>query len=197
MVTSRVALGFKPHTGWAAVVAVAGRPDDLKILARRRIELLPPDGSIPKHLYHAAEEMGMPQAADFLGRAGKACEKAALRAIHELLKSLEAERVRVAGVAIGSGKIPDELASILKAHTLVHAAEGVFFCRMLATACAGLGLKVVTARERAIWDDAASRYDLTPAVLRGRIDGVRKRIGAPWSADQKVATAAALCALRN
>jgi len=123
----QVALGFKAHSGWAAVVAVAGSPADLRVLLRRRIELLPADGSVPKQVYHAAEEVGMPAAADFVARCSAACEEAAVGALREVLAELGDERARIgrAGLVTGSGKLPERLESILKAHAFVHAAEDV------------------------------------------------------------------------
>jgi hypothetical protein len=51
------ALGCKLHTGWAMLVAVAGDPGGIEVLLRRRIDLLPPDNSIPRFVYHQAAEM--------------------------------------------------------------------------------------------------------------------------------------------
>jgi hypothetical protein len=199
MAIPRVALGFKPHTGWAAVVAVTGKPGDLQILLRRRIELLPDDGSIPKHIYHAAEEMGMPAATKLVARAAAACEKVALRAVRRIVSELNEQPVQVtcAGLSTSSAKLPDDLASVLRAHTLVHSAEGTFFSRMLSRACATLNLEVVATRERELWDDAAAAWGLRPDDFRKSIDEMRAVIGPPWSADQKVASGAALRALKG
>src|SRR2546428_14069838 len=50
----RVALGRRAHTGWAALVAVAGgvaRPD---VLLRCRVELGDPSGRVRRNVYQAA-----------------------------------------------------------------------------------------------------------------------------------------------
>ena len=71
------ALGLKLHTGWAALVVVAGRPGDIQVLLRQRLELLPADGSIPRFVYHQAAEMKLPQATQLVKSARKAAEDAA------------------------------------------------------------------------------------------------------------------------
>jgi hypothetical protein len=45
------ALGFRLHTGWAALVAIAGVPGKFQVLLRRRIELLPRGDSVPRFVY--------------------------------------------------------------------------------------------------------------------------------------------------
>ena len=57
----RVALGFKAHSGWAALVALGRAAGDLVVVDRRRIELADPaDGEWARQPYHAAE--GLPSA---------------------------------------------------------------------------------------------------------------------------------------
>ncbi len=49
-------LGFKAHSGWAALVALGRDKDDLHVIDRRRIELADPaDGEWARQPYHAAE----------------------------------------------------------------------------------------------------------------------------------------------
>ncbi len=57
-----VALGFRAHSGWAAVVAVSGSPGRPVVLERRRIETA--DTAIPgsKQPFHAAERLGVERA---------------------------------------------------------------------------------------------------------------------------------------
>jgi hypothetical protein len=37
----RIAVGFKAHSGWAALVAISLTGGDVQIVDRRRIELMP------------------------------------------------------------------------------------------------------------------------------------------------------------
>ena len=72
MAVARAALGFRLHTGWAAVVAAAGQPGKIEVLLRSRIELLPPDGSIPRFVYHEAAALDASGAAALVKRAASA-----------------------------------------------------------------------------------------------------------------------------
>ncbi|MBZ5577714.1 MAG: hypothetical protein LAP40_14230 [Acidobacteriia bacterium] len=49
--------------------------------------------------------------------------------------------------------------------------------------------------ERDLWTLAAQRHGLTETALRRSLDDLRKSVGPPWSADQKIATATALWAV--
>src|SRR5260221_8560561 len=56
--TSEAALGFRSHSGWAALVAVAGPAAEPSVVVRRRVEL---SRRTPRQPFHAAE--GRPFAA--------------------------------------------------------------------------------------------------------------------------------------
>lgn len=192
MTATRAALGFKLHTGWAAVVVAARPRSHVEVLLRRRIELLPPDQSVPRFVYHEAAELALSESSKLVRRAATAAQTAASSALAGMLQELRSVRVSidVAGVATGSTAVPSDLAAILAAHTLIHAAEGVLFQDAVARACEARGLKVVRVRERDLWSNLGSD-------LRAEVEGLRGLIGPPWGADQKTATAAALVALAD
>src|ERR1700680_4913840 len=77
---TRAAIGFRVHSGWAAVVAVAGSPLSPVVLDRRRIEIA--DRSIHGSVqpYHAAKELGMSKAESFLKRCSESSQALAQRA---------------------------------------------------------------------------------------------------------------------
>jgi hypothetical protein len=190
MTATRAALGFKLHTGWAALVVAARPRDHVEVLLRRRIELLPPDQSVPRFVYHEAAELAPAESSKLVKRAGRAAQAAANAALAGVLAELRTRGVSIdaAGVATGSTTLPSELSAILAAHTLIHAAEGVLFQDAAAEACAARGLKVIRVRERDLWSKLGGD-------VRDEVDGLRGLIGPPWGADQKTATAAALVAL--
>lgn len=192
------ALGFKLHTGWAVLVAVAGRPDEIQVLFRRRIELLPPKSPIPRFVYHEASEMPLAKATDLVQRGMKASQEAARLAVKDAVEELLSRGVTVdgCGVLSGSTVVPKDLAAILRSHPLIHAAEGALFQNAVISACEGRGLTVV-AREREVWVRAASAWDITEPALRKNVDRLRKTLGPPWSADHKTSTAVALLALKS
>jgi hypothetical protein len=186
------------HTGWAALVAIAGGPREINVMLRRRVELLPSHGAIPRFVYHQAAEIGGSQAAELVLSAKKGAQRTAKDALDAVLDDLTLQDVvsQAAGVPAGSTAVPDDLAAILASHPLIHAAEGSLFQHAVATACGDCGIKVIPTHERDVWSKAAVAWDLNVEALREQIDGLRQTIGPPWGADQKVATAAALMALR-
>lgn len=191
------AIGFKLHTGWASVVAVSlGK--HTTVLARRRAALLPPDDAIPRFVYHAAAELDLRQADALVERARLAADEAADALLAELLAELASH----AAVSVGCGvittaapgaSVPD-LAAILQAHPLIHAAEGRLFQSAVLAACARHDIAVLTMRERDVWAAASDASGEDVATLRERVDALRASVGAPWGADQKSATAAAIAA---
>jgi hypothetical protein len=197
--TQLAALGFKLHTGWAALVAVAGDSGKIQVLLRRRIELLPPKSPIPRFVYHAASEMPLAQATELVKRGTKASLEAASLAVKDTVEELTSRGIRidVCGILSGSTVVPNDLAAILRSHPMIHSAEGVLFQNAIVSACEGRGLRVVRSREHEVWVRAATAWQMTESGLRKTLDGLRKSLGPPWSADHKSATAVALIALKS
>jgi hypothetical protein len=192
MTAARAALGFKLHTGWAAAVVVLRPRGHVEVMLRRRIELLPPDGSVPRFVYHKAAELEPAESSKLVKRAASAARGSASSALARLLEELRSRSVSIeaAGIATGSTNVPSDLAAILAAHTLIHAAEGVLFQNAVSEACESHGLNVTRTREKDLWTNLGSD-------TRQEVDGLRGLIGPPWGADQKTATGAALVALSH
>jgi hypothetical protein len=186
------ALGFRAHTGWAAAVAVT---KDCGVLERRRIAYEP---SSTRFVYHQAAEIDLRQAEDLIAVARDEAIAAAEREIRSLLAALTEKgvTVRAACVPASNSKLPNALADILAAHSRIHAAEGVFYRDALVEACARLGLKVGRVPERDLRSLAAGALKVAPEKLAARLQEMGKRLGPPSSEDQKLATLAALTALK-
>jgi hypothetical protein len=195
---TRTALGFKLHTGWAMLVAVAGQPGEIHVLFRGRVELLPLDESVPRFVYHEAAELPLSRAAALVKRVREASQRAALFAIKNVLRDLDSRGAKTAacGVLSSSTAVPDDLSRILRSHPLIHAAEGALFQQAIVSAGESCGLAVTTVREREVWSRAATAWGLADAELRKEMDALRKSVGAPWGADHKSAAAMALLALK-
>jgi hypothetical protein len=183
------ALGLRAHSGWAVIVAVAGR----SAVLRRRIELTSP-GPGSKQPYHAAEEMKLPQAEAFLRRTEKISVEMAVAALRDAVAALTRKGYRVAGAAVllGSGKPLPELARILAAHPLIHTAEGVFFREVLKSACEACGLVVAGIKEREVLEQCATAMGVSAVELPARLSAMGKPLGPPWTQDEKLSAAAAL-----
>ncbi len=194
----RAAFGFKIHTGWAMLVAVAGQPDQIEVLIRRRIELLPRDESIPRFVYHAAAKLPLRGATELIKRVERESQRSAQLTIESAIEELGGRNARVntCGVLSGSALVPDDLSRILQSHPLIHAAEGALFVHAIVSACKMHAFKTTSVHDREVWGRAATVWRLGEQNLRKRIDDVRKSVGSPWGADHKAAAAVALLALK-
>jgi hypothetical protein len=188
----RVALGLKVRTGRAVVVAVAGPVESPEILAKTRIQVAFTfdEGAV----FHVAQNYP-PEKARALVR-----EREALfneRAFGEL-RAFTARpdfKVVAAGMAAPPIKRLPPFDSILKAHPLLHAAEGEFYRRVFADACAKLRAKPSRTPVDELTRSLSEGLGLKPAALVKRLDAMGKASGRPWAADQKEATLAAWNAL--
>jgi len=179
MPSNEAALGLRAHSGWAVVVAVVG---DVPVL-RRRIEMAPGTGERARQPYHAAAEMTLEAAQQFLTRAEAKSVEMAAAAIREIVRDYHVVR---AGVLVRSMKPLPELAKILAAHPLIHTAEGVFFRNVLRTACGQCKLVTQSIPEREVAPEL-----LAKAAAMGKV------LGPPWTMDEKLSAAAALYLLSN
>ena len=181
------------------MVAATGSASDLKVLFRSRVELLPADASVPRFVYHRAAELTLSRASELVNVATQQAQAAAQLAVAEILRHMKSLGVTVksTGVSAGTKSLTGDLAAILKSHALIHAAEGVLFQGAVVVACKNQGIPVVEASERELWASAATACDITESALRRQVDGLRKTLGPPWTADYKTATAIAVLALHH
>jgi hypothetical protein len=184
----RAALGFRAHSGWAAMVAVSGSIDAPRILERRRIIIADPEMPGSKQPYHAASELPFNRAEALVKQAIDSSRGLALEALSAAVNSLRSRGHEVAAVAVllGSGKPLPALDKILASHPLLHTAEGEMFRDVLLWAAKECRLPVSGIREKSL-----------DAVSLKQIDSLGKLIGPPWTQDQKHAALAAWMTLRG
>ena len=117
----------------------------------------------------------------------------AVREIAALIADLQQDgvTVRVAVTAAASGKLPERLEDILRAHSRIHAAEGDFYRDVVAAACETVGLEVHRVVERDLPALTGALLRLDRAALDGRLKQMGAELGPPWSEDYKLATQAA------
>jgi hypothetical protein len=189
------ALGFRAHTGWAAMVALAGDAADPKVIDRRRIELSASQEDAAA--YHAARERDLSAARDLVTRAIAEARSRARTAIDAVVESLHAQGWRVVGVGVvlGNAALPAQLEKILASHALVHAAEGQLFRDVLIAASEGRGLTVTGIAASDLYREAARGLDLDDRELARRLVALGKAAGRPWAQDQKEAALVAWQAL--
>jgi hypothetical protein len=201
---TRAAFGLRVHTGWAALVAATGPRSSPTLLDRRRIEMiaghdlfaargsaeappLPAGGSPPPFVYHAAAKLSL-AAAERLVR--QAADEAGARAREALAAAVAELRARgyhpvKSGVIVANQPFDKPLDQILKAHSLIHAAEGELYRHAIMSASEACGLAVTRVRAR----------ELEAPALRKVLTDVGRRAGRPWAQDQKESLLAALVAL--
>jgi hypothetical protein len=198
-VLKRAGLGFRAHSGWAAVVAIGGPVEAPQVVLRRCIAIA--DRAIPGSMqpYHAAERMALPDAAAFLHRCAEATCAMATKAIQDAIAELIKLGFEPSGscVLLGSGRPSPDLARILAAHPLIHTAEGEFYRDGLRQACELSGLRFQGIREKALMDSAAQALGMRAGEIESRISEFGKVLGPPWRQDEKLSAVAAWIALAN
>ncbi len=184
---TRAALGFRAHSGWAALVVVAGPARSPVVIDRRRVELIAP--GIPKQPYHAAEKLDLKEAEKLVGRCADTAERLARQALRAVLDGLRdtGHDVVGCGILLGSGRPATSLAATLASHALIHTAEGELFRGALTRASEHCGLPAMGVRERELYERGAAQFRTSVGDLRLRMSEMGRAIGPPWTQDQKQA----------
>ena len=187
------AIGVRAHSGWGAVIAVSGDATAVEIVARSRISVIDPKMRGPFQPYHRAASKTLPDAQKYLVQCATECEGFAVTALQKLHDELRAGGHRVVGCAVlaGSGRAMPPLEKILAAHPLLHTAEGIFFRQVFKNAFEKLGLRVAAIPERDLDEHCKAAFSKKASGVRGKIARMGKKLGPPWTTDQKLAAQAA------
>jgi hypothetical protein len=190
-----VAFGVRSHSGWAALVAIAGPPAEPAIIGRQRIELS--GAGQPKQPYHAAEPLKLKEADALIRRCNVASRALAVRAFRATIGPLRRDGHEVVGcgLLLASGRALPALAVVLASHALIHAAEGEMFREALRRASGACGLPLTEVRERDLWEQCAKVLRLPLPTLKRRLDDWGRSLGPPWRQDEKYAALAGWLAL--
>ena len=193
----KAALGLRAHSGWAALVAVAGTRGSIEVVDRRRIELSASKAPGPRQPYHEAEGQKLEKAREIITRYSEEAGRLATEEFRAVLADLKTRGHSVVGcgLLLASGRPLPDLESILASHALIHSADGELFRDALAEAAKKHRLNLIRAREKEVVGEAASRLRLDPADLQRHVAGLGKTLGPPWTQDQKLAAVAAWLAL--
>lgn len=185
----RAALGLRAHSGWAALVAVAGSPRGPAVVERRRLQTADPAIPGSKQPFHAAEGWELTKATDYLQRCSARSRELARQAVRSVINDLKKRGYEVVGcgILLGSGRSLPALAAILASHPLIHTAEGQMFRDVLVRAGRRCRLPVTGVKERELFAQAATRLRLPVRALQSRIAALGRDLGPPWTEDQKLA----------
>jgi hypothetical protein len=183
------ALGFAPHSGWAALVAIGLDQGEPRVLLRSRVEMFDPRRPESKQPYHAVEELAVADAARRLERWMATAQDMARAAIEEAVTRLAGEgwRVTAGGILDSSGRRGVSLEAILASHALIHTADGDHYREALTDGLERSGLRVSRVAAKGLDAMAASRLRRPAAGLPQAVKALGKQVGPPWGADQKSA----------
>ena len=191
------ALGFRVHSGWTSLIAVAFEKNLPIILARQRPHLVATFSYTFRQPYHTAEKMTLAEAKTFLAQQRSEARKLALAAIRSAQSEVSQQGFQItrAALLLASGRPLPELPKILASHSLIHTADGEFFRESLLHACTRANLPVTKIKDRELLAAASKSLRRNPAALARYINDLGKPLGSPWTADEKFATLAAWLAL--
>jgi hypothetical protein len=191
------AIGCRAHTGWAALVVVAGDAAHLEVVVRRRIELADPASAVPRAVYQRSRELRPAEAMERIAAVAQAATGRAAAALENAVQEAgDAGRgVRRCGVVVGNLSADVPLESILASHALAHAAEGRLYQEALLDGAEACGLRPIAVMRASIWDEACWTFEASMDDMKRHLAEVRREVGAPWAEDQKLAALAALLAL--
>jgi hypothetical protein len=193
------ALGFRVHSGWAALVALSLEEDQPRILARQRPELVETFTYEFRQPYHTAEKMPLEKARAFLSRIEAEAERLAEEVVRSAQTKLRKQSCQLTHCALllASAKPLPTLAKILSSHALIHTADGELFRQALIRASERCHVALFTLKERELFGVASKVLRLDPAALKSRLAACGKLMGPPWSQDEKFGALAAWLALRS
>jgi len=195
----RAAVGFRVHSGWAALVALAVEKGAPVVLARERVHLVKTFTYEFRQPYHTALKLGAEAGRAFVLRGRGEARRLAFGAICDVRARLEARGYELTrcGLLLASGRALPRLEKILASHALIHSADGELFREALLHASARCGIEAETAREREILGAASRVLRITPDNLTRRVGELGRAMGAPWTQDEKLASLIAWVALAS
>jgi hypothetical protein len=191
------AIGIRPHSGWAALVVVAGRPGAIQVVDRRRAIITAPNIKGATQPYHFAQGQILANAERYLAECAAASEQLAGEALRETIQEARSRKKEVGSCAIllAAGRTLPPLPKILASHPLIHTAEGEFFRQSFRRAGETLRIEVTGVRERDLDECARKVFGTKADAVKREIAALGSSLGPPWTSDQKNACLAALLVL--
>lgn len=189
-------IGLKAKTGRAITVVLRGPVEALQVI--QRIEVILTDPLVPATFqpYHEVMELPWAESERKVAPFIRAIEKVAVKSLAHLVRELQSEGLRIAGVGI-VGAADRDLSKIGNFHIRAHAAEGLIFRRVLEFAALANKLPHRTFVEKTLQAEAVAELGYNIAKLNQFLAALGRNIGPPWRADQRVAATAARLALLN
>ena len=188
--SKRASLGFAPHSGWAALVAVGGDGrGEPEVLLRTRVEMADARHPASKQPYHEVEGLPLRVAERRLDRYRESATSRACAAIRSTVDELQKRGyvATTAGILESSGRKGVSLASILASHAMIHSADGDHFRDALAEASRRCDLAIHRVPGKELLDRAHRILGQPADRLQESARRLGRPMGPPWGADQKSA----------
>ncbi len=190
-------IGIRVHSGWGALVAMAGQHGAEEVIERRKVTIIDPKAAGVTQPYHYVEEMELRAAERHLNKCATDSRRLALEALGQIAKELRDREFHLAGSAIllSSARPLPDLDEILSSHALIHTAEGEFFRHAFRQALERMEIPVTGIRERELANCARKTFGKSAAETQKRINSMGRILGPPWTQDEKSAALAAAIVL--
>jgi len=191
------AIGVSVHSGWGAVVIIAGNRGAEEVLDRRRVVIIDSKMAGAAQPYHYVQAREIHAAEAHLNRCAAESRRLAIEALTRVAAELvEKGFVLVASALLLSSARPlPDLEKILASHPLIHTAEGEFFRHAFRTAFEHLKIPTARIPARDLDDHALKAFGRAAPEIQKRIDGMGRALGSPWTKDEKTAALAAAIVL--
>ena len=196
-VMKHAALGFRAHSGWAAMVALSLENGEPRVLLRERPKLVETFTYEFRQPYHTAQKMPLKQADEFIQRSESEARSLASVAFARAVAEIQRQGLKITscGLLLASARPLPELEKILASHALIHSADGELFRGALAHVIRQHKLRLLAIRERELLERGIESLGAKKEKLLSRLTALGKGMGPPWSQDEKFATLVAWIAL--
>lgn len=189
MAKQTAAIGFSPHSGWAAMVVLGGSAAAPELLSRSRVQLIDAQDPESKQPYHAVEFLCVEEATGRLDGYMAVATRLAHDAIRGEMRQLHERGIEVTSVGIvdSSSRKLVALPAILASHALIHAADGDHFRNALFVAAEQCRLSASRIPARMLEAHASEQLSRPAGKILATIEKLGTGKGPPWGADQKKA----------
>jgi hypothetical protein len=191
-----VVVGVADHNGWAILVSTAlanGRP---AVVDRRRVPLI--ETGVPSQPYHH-ETLALPDAeSEQLLRQVKRSVAGCTRVEFDRLSADLSPRYRVASIAIRHPPIPRLPATVAEVHASYYVqcrADGMLYHSAICADARQRHWNVVFHHRGEELRKAAEALQASAEEVERYVDGLRRTLKPPWTAEYRHAFAAAIAAL--
>lgn len=182
MTTSRnAAAGVYDHAGWAVVICVAGS----EVIDRRRIDLVEPGVPCLPH-HHPAQHVPLDEGVALVERV----RASAVRCVESALDALPAG---IGAIALRQRPtLPPTVAERIQSYYAQTRADTVMYREVIIEAAVARHWRVLDYDVKTVFADAAGVLGVDD--ISQHLAAIGKSLGAPWTKDHRLATAAGIVA---